>query len=319
MHPAYSLIFFTTASGLGYGLLALMGIFAALGLMPAGRVVGFAGFAVALGLVTLGLLSSTFHLGHPERAWRAVTQWKSSWLSREGVMAIVTYIPAGLFAFGWLFFETLGGFWRLAAVATAVCCALTVYCTAMIYASIAAVPRWHHPLVPPGYLIFALATGALALDALLRVFGHPRLEVSALAALAVIAALVVKLLYWRSVDNAPARATADSATGLAKNDIPGGIVRLLDSPHVEKNYLQTEMGYKVARKHAGKLRRMTVLFAFLVPLVLVVLTTVLPPGAAAAASVTAAAAGAFGIVLERWLFFAEAQHVVMLYYGERAI
>jgi DMSO reductase anchor subunit len=46
-------------------------------------------------LVTLGLLSSTFHLGHPERAWRAFSQWRSSWLSREGVAAVATYLPAG--------------------------------------------------------------------------------------------------------------------------------------------------------------------------------------------------------------------------------
>jgi hypothetical protein len=47
-------------------------------------------------LVSLGLLSSTFHLGHPERAWRAFSQWRSSWLSREGVAAVATYLPAGL-------------------------------------------------------------------------------------------------------------------------------------------------------------------------------------------------------------------------------
>ena len=63
---------------------------------------GFCAFGTALGLITAGLLSSTFHLGHPERAWRAMSQWRSSWLSREGLVAILTYIPAGAFAIAWI-------------------------------------------------------------------------------------------------------------------------------------------------------------------------------------------------------------------------
>ena len=58
---------------------------------------------IALVLITAGLLSSTAHLGRPERAWRAFSQWRTSWLSREGVAAVFTYVPAGLFALGALF------------------------------------------------------------------------------------------------------------------------------------------------------------------------------------------------------------------------
>ncbi|MBT4940732.1 MAG: dimethyl sulfoxide reductase anchor subunit, partial [Rhodospirillaceae bacterium] len=101
MHPAYSVIFFTAASGAGYGLLGLMGVLNAGGYLPSDKWFGLTGFFLALGLITFGLLASTFHLGHPERAWRALTQWRSSWLSREGVLAVLTYVPAGLFAIGW--------------------------------------------------------------------------------------------------------------------------------------------------------------------------------------------------------------------------
>src|SRR3546814_17976234 len=87
MHPAYSVVFFTTASGAGYGLLALMGLFGALGLLPPDPWLGAVGLGMALAAITAGLLSSTVHLGHPERAWRAFSQWRSSWLSREGVAA----------------------------------------------------------------------------------------------------------------------------------------------------------------------------------------------------------------------------------------
>ena len=94
MNPAYSVIFFTTASGAGYGLLIWLGVASVFFDMPAHRWFGLAAFAVALALITVGLLASTFHLGHPERAWRGLTQWRSSWLSREGVVAVLTFIPA---------------------------------------------------------------------------------------------------------------------------------------------------------------------------------------------------------------------------------
>ncbi len=48
---------------------------------------------LALVLIGGGLLSSTLHLGNPQRAWRALSQWRSSWLSREGVMAMLTFVP----------------------------------------------------------------------------------------------------------------------------------------------------------------------------------------------------------------------------------
>ncbi|MEM9784774.1 MAG: DmsC/YnfH family molybdoenzyme membrane anchor subunit, partial [Pseudomonadota bacterium] len=98
MHPAKSVILFTTASGAGYGLLIWLAIFSATGAIAPDRGFGLIAFTLSLGLVTGGLLSSTLHLGHPERAWRAMSQWRTSWLSREGVAALVTYAPALLFA-----------------------------------------------------------------------------------------------------------------------------------------------------------------------------------------------------------------------------
>ncbi len=96
MHPASSIIVFTTFSGLGYGLAAMLG----LGLLdPAAAATKFA-HLLALALIGAGLMSSTLHLGNPQRAWRALSQWRSSWLSREGVMAIVTFVP--LLVSAWL-------------------------------------------------------------------------------------------------------------------------------------------------------------------------------------------------------------------------
>ena len=96
MHPAYSVIFFTSASGGGYFLLTLLGVFGALGVLPPDPVLGLIAFGLAFAMVTAGLLSSTFHLGHPERAWRAFSQWRSSWLSREGVLSeMMRYVSRG--------------------------------------------------------------------------------------------------------------------------------------------------------------------------------------------------------------------------------
>src|SRR6266487_6970719 len=102
VHPALSVIVFTTASGIGYGLLAWVGLLAPIGALPLERRFGAVSLALAIGFITAGLLSSTIHLGHPERAWRAFSQWRSSWLSREGLAALATYVPALAFAVLWL-------------------------------------------------------------------------------------------------------------------------------------------------------------------------------------------------------------------------
>src|SRR5262245_54474632 len=102
MHPAYSVILFTTACGAGYGLLIGLAMAVVLNAVPRDPFLGFVGLGMALALITGGLLSSTFHLGRPERAWRSFSQWRSSWLSREGIAALMTYGPAALLGLGWV-------------------------------------------------------------------------------------------------------------------------------------------------------------------------------------------------------------------------
>ncbi|MEO1105448.1 MAG: DmsC/YnfH family molybdoenzyme membrane anchor subunit, partial [Pseudomonadota bacterium] len=168
MHPAKSVIFFTTASGAGYGLLVWLAVFAAAGMLPTTREFGLAAFTLSLGLITAGLLSSTAHLGHPERAWRAMSQWRTSWLSREGVAAVATYAPAGLFGLSWVVFERPGGFAALAGFLGAVGALVTVYCTAMIYASLKPVRAWNTHWTAASYIAFALMSGAVLLHLLAR-------------------------------------------------------------------------------------------------------------------------------------------------------
>ena len=314
MHPTYSIIFFTTASGAGYGLLACMGIFPALGLIPQDRWLGLTGLGIALGLVSAGLLSSTFHLGHPERAWRAFSQWRSSWLAREGVIAVLTYIPAGLFAIGWVWFEDISGIWGVLGLLSALAALLTVICTAMIYASIKAIPKWHNPWVPANYLLLGATTGALLFGALLHLFGAASTEADIMVLVLLALAAAIKAAYRLGSAEATS-ATVASATGLGRR----GRGTLLDPPHTRENFLLHEMGYRVARKHAAKLCRISDATLFALPLILTLGALLLPPPPAAAAALLAALSAALGVVIERWLFFAEATHAVMLYYGEQKV
>jgi DMSO reductase anchor subunit len=311
MHPALSIIFFTTASGVGYGLLAWIGLLAPTGALPLTHQFGSAGIVIAFGLITVGLLSSTLHLGHPERAWRAISQWRSSWLSREGLAALATYVPALAFAALWLFDGT-GKLWSACGVLAAAGSAATLICTGMIYRSLKPIRQWNNPWVLPNYLMLAAMTGLLWLAALLAVFDVLPFPMTVLAAVLVLAAAGVKLAYWRSVDASTAATTLASATGLPS----GRAIRPLDPPHTEENYLLREMGYRIARRHAAKLRRIAMVLAFAIPVVVMLLLAgVLRNGVASALlAVGAALAATAGVLVERWLFFAEATHTVALYY-----
>jgi DMSO reductase anchor subunit len=310
MHPALSVIFFTTASGAGYGLITLMAILQASKILPPDPQVGWAGFGIGFTLITIGLLTSTFHLGHPERAWRAISQWRSSWLSREGVFAILTYIPTGAYAIGWIFLDWRDDLFILTGMVGAMLCMQTVHCTAMIYASLKTIRAWANGWTAIVYFSISIFTGALLVNAIASVFGywHPAMFWITTGAIAV--AGVAKMHYWRFIDRNPSESTAETATGIK------GHIRLLESPHTQENYLQKEMGFKVARKHAAKLRQLAIAAGFVAPVLLITLANTSVPATAAALSVLAVPVAAIGVLIERWLFFAEAKHVVTLYYGE---
>lgn len=314
MSPAFSVILLTTASGAGYGMLAWLGVLNALRLLPASPWFGVAAVVVALALCTVGLLASTFHLGHPERAWRSISQWRTSWLSREGVMALLTYLPALGFTAAWWLAGAESGAALVLGLLAAACSMATVGCQAMIYATLKPIRQWHHRLVPPNFLLLALFTGAAWLAAVVALAdaGAAR-SVAAIAVVLAAGAAAVKLAYWRQIDAAPPAATIESATGLGAL----GQVRMLESPHTEENYLLREMGYMIARKHAARLRRIALAVGFIAPVVLLVVGIALGAMADQVLLVLAALAAILGIYVERWLFFAEATHTVTLYYGRR--
>lgn len=311
MHPAISVIFFTTMSGAGFGLLFWLGLYGAAGLLPFDAIFAAVAMIVALGTAAIGLVSSMFHLGHPERAWRAFSQWRTSWLSREGVAAVGSYVPAIIFGAWWTFKANSGALLMASGLVSAAGAVVTVMCTAYIYRSLKPVPRWHNGWVVPNYLALSAMSGALLMVALSKIFGRPLWGIEAVALAAIAIALLCKLAYWRFIDNAKAISTPETATGLGAL----GKVSLLEAPHTSENYLLKEMGFRTARKHARKLRMIAVLFGFVLPFGLIAIALFSMPLLAALCALLAVAAACAGLLVERWLFFAEAKHSVTLYYG----
>ncbi|WP_417838651.1 dimethyl sulfoxide reductase anchor subunit family protein [Tritonibacter scottomollicae] len=296
MHPAPSVIAFTTLSGLGFGLLFSLG----LGLPAVTGWVAFVFYAIAYALAVGGLLASTLHLGRPERAWKAFSQWRSSWLSREGCCAVAALLTMGLYAIGAIFLET---HWPLVGALGAALSIATVFTTSMIYAQLRTVPRWNMiPLTPALFLTLSLAGGALLAG-----------QESKATGLLVLAGLTL-LAYWHQGDRAfdTSGTTMASATGLGT----GGQVRAFEPPHTGTNYLLREFVHQLGRKHATRLRVIGFVLAIMLPL----LCLALPVGGLAlkhALAGLAVLSHIIGVACTRWLFFAEAEHVVGLYYGKR--
>jgi DMSO reductase anchor subunit len=311
MHPAYSVILFTTASGAGYGLLVWLAVAALLATVPTEAPLGLLGFGLAFALIIGDLLSSTAHLGRPERAWRAFSQWRTSWLSREGVVAVATFVPAGLLGIGWVFLEHISGVFALAALAAIVCAVLTLYTTGMIYASLRTVPQWHQPLTAPIYIVLGLASGAALLNLGLHVLGRSGAWSIWLALACLGLGLVLKVAYWKAIDGTGKQHTVEAATGLGQF----GKVRVLEGAHAQPNFVMREMGYRIARAHSLTLRKWIIWCGFALPIALTLASLIPSRFVGVAAALLTVAASAVGIVLERWLFFAEAEHVVRLYYG----
>src|SRR5690606_5213422 len=274
--------------------------------LPALAGVQLAALVLGLVLTTIGLLASLGHLGKPFRAWRAFSQWRTSWLSREGVMAIATLVPA--LAVGALLLcepgTVVSPMLAVCGIALALFALGTVVCTAMIYASLKPIPAWRHPLVVPVYLLFALLTGLalplLAMASMLRGQGLAGMLPTLVLCGLVLAAL--KWLYWRAIDAAPAPATRGAAVGLPDRD-----VQVFERPHTEANYITREMVFQVARRHALRLRLAAVAGLVAVPLLATAL--LLAGWVPVLAASTIAALGLLACaVRRRWLCFSQARH-----------
>ena len=307
MHPAFSVLIFTVTSGAGYGLLAWLG---------AGQLLGFTQTLtvnqqiiiglMAMVLVSIGLLSSTMHLTNPKNAWRSFSRFRTSWLSREAVFAILLYPVAGLYAaaifWQWPGVNILAGLSMILAL-------VTLFTTSMIYASLKTIRQWNTPMVPALFMAYALISGGLLFLAVDAFFGTLKPQLQAVVMGLVVITLALKLVYffWQGK---PQGATIQTATGFSQAS-----VRLLDAGHSAPTFLNREFGYQVAADQLLRLRIIMTLVTFIVPLALVYCVF----GGLVGAELLGLAwlIMMAGLLLERWLFFAEARHVVRLYQGEQ--
>lgn len=301
MHPAPSVIIFTVTAGAGYGLFFWLA-FARLGslaptITDAQLVVGG---IVGLVLVTIGLLSSTLHLANPKNAWRSFMRFRTSWLSREAVFAVLFY-PVAL-----LWFVTGGN--SVFGLLVALLAIVVLVCTAMIYGSLKTIRQWNNALTPVNFVLLGLAAGAALFTLITLIQGVFTPRILALTVAVIAAAAFSKLLYFSWIGQ-PAGPTINTALGFTR-----ATVQLLDVGHSSDTFLTKEFGYEVARAKILWARFFAIVVGFVLPLVL--LTGLLgSPGIAHAAMASLLIIA--GVFVERWLFFAEARHVVTLYHGQQ--
>jgi sulfite dehydrogenase (quinone) subunit SoeC len=306
MKPAFSVIFFTVVSGAGLGLLVWLLVASMMSAhirMP--QHTFLAGMAMAGALITIGLCSSTLHLARRKNAIYALSRFKTSWLSREGVFAVLFYPLAALYA--WLLFvgATTAALYAINILLIALAIAI-LFCTGMIYGCLKTVPRWNTWLTPVKYIVFGLMSGAVLYIAVLSTrpaeigpIGRPWVAIVLLAV-----GLIVYLAYL--LRHPRQHYTMNDALGLKQ-----GNVRLLDVGHSHGTFLTNEFGFQLARERARALRWVAIVFAFALPLTLLFVREA-PPWAAAISCMA-------GLFVERWLFFAEAEHVVRLYHGQQRV
>ena len=284
MHPARSAILFTAASGSGCGLLVLLGVFASGATIPSDRWFAAAALGLALGAIALGLAAWRHHPGHPGGAFAALAQWRSSRLARAGALAAAACAASGPFAVGWIGYGEAGGIWRVCGIGAAVLAGFAVHATAMIYATVEPVHAWCNRWTVPLFLALAGFAGALWLNALLHLYGRASPDAALLLVLTLFLAFYLKRRYWRHIDAV--------AAGPGGND--------------ETRHLARELDCRIARAHAVRLRRYAFVLLFAVPLVCTMAAMEAAPWRAALAALAAALSGSAGVVIERRLFFGEA-------------
>ena len=305
MHPAFSVIFFTTLAGAAQGLVVAVAVALLAGAALPGAYVGQALFT-ALVLLVVGLGASFFHLGRPERAWRAVLMWRTSWMSREVIVLPAFIALVGLW---WLSGPAPQGaaavLLPLAALAGA---ALLWYCTAMIYACLRFIREWAHPLTLVNYTLTGLSSGLVLAAALAAVTGEATLARSlggwALAATA--AAALARLAALRRNAALVPVSTLQSATGIRSPRL------VQKSMGMSAGAFNTREFFHGASQAALRhVKRIAIGLGFVAPALCLAWGLA---GGGAAAWALALLLQAPGLVAERWLFFAQARHPQNLYY-----
>ena len=306
MHPAFSIVFFTTLAGCAQGLVVALAVAVLAGLTLSPGFLGTA-LAVACGLLLGGLASSFLHLGRPERAWRAIMMWRTSWMSRE-VLLLPAFI--GIVALWWLALRAdVGAGWQWLLPLAAILGALLLwYCTAMIYACMRFIQEWAHPLTIINYTLIGLSSGLVLACALAAALGEAGL-LRAAAPWALVATLVAwgtRAMALRRNAALKPKSTLQSATGIRNQHL------VQKSMGMSAGSFNTREFFHGASQIALRQVKLTFqVLGFALPAALLAWGLL---GGPAWAWMLALLLQVPGLVAERWFFFAQAQHPQNLYY-----
>lgn len=323
MHPAFSVIFLTTLIGVGQGLfLALVSgqTYSSVQLLPAQEDSFYSvGSFLALAFLLGGLGAAVFHLGKPSyfltRAWRGITQWRTSWLSRELIalptVMLIVFLYGVFHAFGWeadVFGNAMPGQLTLiiGAVGTVAVFALFI-CTAMIYAAVKFLQEWASPLTVANYILlggasgFTLATAyaAYSAPALVSFYGVWAIIITITALLTRAASLIRN-------QRIKHKSTVQTAIGIRHTKVQQKAMGMMGGSYNTREY------------HHGKtatflksIKWVFLVLVFAIPLLLLFAGL---NGAGATAYVAAFMVQYVGLLFERWFFFAQANHPQNIYY-----
>jgi len=309
MHPGFSVIFLTTLIGAGQGLfLALYAAELAAVLhvvaLPPARGFFVPGVMLSLAFTGAGAVASLFHLGHPERAWRALAMWRTSWLSREGI-ALPSFMLA-VFLYGLAHWLEWRATLAIGAVAVVLCLILFV-CTGMIYACIKFLQEWASPLTVINYAVLGCASG-FTLASAFAAFTADRLVVPYVAAaiaftLLGLATRCASLLRNSRIKH---KSTLQSALGIHHPRIVQKSQGFMGG-----SYNTREFFHGRSKAFLRSIKWIFLALAFALPLLLLGFS--LNHVSAIVLSLAFVVQYA-GLIAERWFFFAQSNHPQNLYY-----
>ena len=307
MRPQLSIILFTTLAGMAQGLLFFIALLNIEAPVLSAPFIAILALPVSFVLLTLGLVASFFHLGHPERAWRAAMMWRTSWLSRE-----VIALPAVMALTAITFFFVISGMvpaWLWAALLISTL-ALWI-CTAKIYQCIRFIQEWSHPSTLSNFILLGLTSGGLLLEFLLMLWNDPSVPlgmglISGANFILLFLALNLKLWIWRRNQQLKPKSNLASATGIKGNNI-----RQTSMGFMGGSFNTREFFHHQTDRAISNIRKIILLMAYIGPMILLAFSMNSP-------SVAEIAFALFihyiGLLAERWMFFAEANHPQNLYY-----
>ncbi|WP_432726584.1 dimethyl sulfoxide reductase anchor subunit family protein [Variovorax sp. W6] len=306
MHPAFSILFFTTLAGAAQGLVFALALAVLFGLELAPGFLGLA-LGVAEVLLVAGLAASFMHLGRKTRAWRAVLMWRTSWMSRE-VIVLPAFIA--LVAVWWLSLRAgMGAPWSWLLPLFALWGAVLLwYCTAMIYACLRFIEEWAHPLTIVNFTLIGLSSGLVLACAMAALAGESRFVqvFGPYALVATLAAWAARGTALRRNAGIRHKSTLQSATGIRTQKL---VQKSMGMSAGSFNTREFFHGASLAALKKMKLGFQ--LLAFVLPMLLLVWGIA---GAGVLPWLLAALVQAPGLLAERWFFFAQARHPQNLYY-----